>query len=150
MTITGRQLLTGRLKLRPLENRDAGPIMRLIGDWDVIRWLTMPPDPDTRAVAEWFTPDERSRGALALDLRRGVCRCGASGIRLGLLAGQTLFLVHVFDRFGLDAMTAGATADNPASIAVLKKLGIDVTSTRLEPDPVIMYRLSRTRLKANR
>lgn len=51
MTTTGRQLLTGRLKLRPLENRDAGAIARLIDDWDVIRWLTMPPYPYKRAAA---------------------------------------------------------------------------------------------------
>ncbi len=334
MTTTGRQLLTRRLKLRPLENRDAGAITRLIGDWDVIRWLTMPPYPYKRADAEWFIGDQCSRGALALDFGEvfvGVVHLGSglgywlgkpywgqglmteaaeaviadhfahddtaitsayipgndascsvlaklgflkSNVNAGYsrplghdvaLQGMTLtldqwrvrnplliktdrllirpfargdldrflaiagqervsdmmasiphpldrlsasnwlgtrqfrgrtpfcaaiaehdgplvgvvgiggdpvstmyfidpehwdkgyateamrgFLVHVFDRFGLDAIAAGATADNPASKAVLKKLGFDVTSTRLEPDPVIMYRLSRTRLKANR
>lgn len=65
-------------------------------------------------------------------------------------------LAHVVERFELDPISAGANADTPASGRVLQKLGFAETrpqdqrsGTRLEPDTVIMYRLSRTRWKAN-
>jgi len=57
-----------------------------------------------------------------------------------------------FDRFGeLDQMTADHFTDNPNSGALLRKLGFVETGTsmgpsaaRLEPEPVIDYRLTRT------
>ncbi|MEM8789159.1 MAG: GNAT family N-acetyltransferase [Pseudomonadota bacterium] len=41
----GSILTTARLVLRPLAPADAAPITRLIGDWEVARWLTQVPYP---------------------------------------------------------------------------------------------------------
>src|ERR1043165_10255969 len=43
---------TGRLILRPLRESDAAAIFALFNDWNVMRWLSAPPWPYTRADAE--------------------------------------------------------------------------------------------------
>jgi len=65
------------------------------------------------------------------------------------------FLARMFAWFQPDEITAGAMLDNHASQRVLDKLGFEQTGhishkspLRLEPDPLILYRLKRTRSKA--
>ncbi len=67
------------------------------------------------------------------------------------------FLTQMFAQFDLPELTAGAMVDNPASQQVLTKLGfveigrkMHQPSLRLEPDPLILYRLKRTEFKASR
>ena len=50
----GGAIRTERLTLRPLRPEDAEPIARMIAEWEVIRWLTMPPHPYALADAEGF------------------------------------------------------------------------------------------------
>src|ERR1700755_3551631 len=45
---------TRRLILRPLRESDAAAIFALFNDWNVMRWLSSPPWPYTRADAESF------------------------------------------------------------------------------------------------
>ncbi len=66
----------------------------------------------------------------------------------------TAFITECCERFALSDITAGAFADNPASQAVLGKLGFKrvgerfhKTSTRLEPGTLYLYRLARTKLE---
>ena len=47
-------LRTERLVLRRPEKSDIDAITKLIGNWDVIRWLSMPPYPYKREDAEGF------------------------------------------------------------------------------------------------
>lgn len=50
----GGAIRTERLTLRPLRPEDAEPIAAMIAEWEVIRWLTMPPHPYRLEDAEWF------------------------------------------------------------------------------------------------
>ncbi len=65
------------------------------------------------------------------------------------------FLAAMFSKFDLTEIEAGAMVDNPASQRVLEKLGFTATgrklhqsNQRLEPDPLILYRLTQTQFKA--
>ncbi len=65
------------------------------------------------------------------------------------------FLTVMFKQFDLTEIEAGAMEDNPASQRVLTKLGfteigrkMHQPSLRLEPDPLILYRLTRTQFEA--
>lgn len=64
------------------------------------------------------------------------------------------FLADTMDRFGVPILTAEHVADNPAGGAVLRKLGFvrtgaagRVSPARVEPAPVVIYRLDRANLK---
>ncbi|WP_422121132.1 GNAT family N-acetyltransferase [Paragemmobacter straminiformis] len=65
------------------------------------------------------------------------------------------FLALVMPRFGLTSIEAGHFGDNPASGAVLRKVGFVETgreagssAARLEAAPIVNYRLDLTLLKA--
>jgi RimJ/RimL family protein N-acetyltransferase len=66
---------TKRLTLRPLQLEDARVVANLVGNWNVVRWLAMPPFPYTMADAEAFIVDTLTRapectgtvGAIARD-----------------------------------------------------------------------------------
>lgn len=69
--------------------------------------------------------------------------------------GVGAFLHDAMARFGIDTLEAGHFADNPAGGAVMRKLGFvemsrdtGTSGGRLEPAPVIVYRLDRPDLKA--
>ncbi len=74
---------TERLRLRALRPEDAPAIAEGIGDWQVIKWLTMPPWPYGLADAEWFIGDEASDGARVIEI-----------------AGQVAGVVHIEGREG--------------------------------------------------
>jgi len=64
-------------------------------------------------------------------------------------------LQHCFDHLRLENVEADHFIDNPASARVLQKLGFVRTGTdlatsaaRLEPAPILLYRLTRTQFKA--
>jgi RimJ/RimL family protein N-acetyltransferase len=64
-------------------------------------------------------------------------------------------LRHMFDQTELDQIRADSFTDNPASIAVLGKLGFEKTgddvggsAARLEPAPLFVYRLTRTKFES--
>jgi RimJ/RimL family protein N-acetyltransferase len=54
-------IATQRLLLRPLALEDARVVANLIGNWNVVRWLAMPPFPYTIADAESFIIDTLTR-----------------------------------------------------------------------------------------
>ena len=67
------------------------------------------------------------------------------------------FLTDVMERFAIDDVQAQRFADNPASGRVMEKLGfvkvgtdMSQSAARLEPAPVVIYRLERSNLKVPR
>ena len=144
---------TRRLILRPLRESDAAAIFALFNDWNVMRWLSAPPWPYTRADAENFMravldpADETAETAFAITLHDrligsiGLRRRPASNLQseAGLNVGYWLgtpywrhgymtealraLVNHVFALSGADAIFCGAFADNRASLRVQEKAG---------------------------
>lgn len=69
---------------------------------------------------------------------------------------MTAFVAALFTAFDIDALGADVFADNPRSARVLAKLGFGATgldtgtsAARLEPAPIVLYRLTRSNWKAH-
>jgi 8-oxo-dGTP diphosphatase len=145
-------LQTDRFTLRPFRPEDAEEMHRLVNDWEVVRMLSRLPFPYPRALADdWIASTERSLaegsawhlaitgregeremivGAVGLRLERGrrsatlgywvgrrFWRHGAASEAAGRLARWAL--AHL----DLDRLTATVAIDNPASAAVLRRIG---------------------------
>ena len=67
-TENGAVLDTDRLLMRPLRATDAAAIAEGIGDWEVVKWLTLPPFPYAVSDAECFIGDAASEGAFAIEI----------------------------------------------------------------------------------
>lgn len=145
-------LATERLTLRPLTVADADSLHRLINDWDVSRTLAAVPFPYPRTLAdEWIasTRQELEKGAayhLAITGQDGAeeLLVGVVGLRINLKARTGRLGYWVGRRFwghgvateaagklarwalanlDLDGLEANVATDNPASVAVLKRIG---------------------------
>ena len=149
-------LITERLILRPLLPHDAEPLHRLINDWEVTRNLAVVPFPYPRALAdEWIAATARELAAgvayaLAITGRDGdhELLLGVVGLRLdakgrtatlGYWVGRRFWGHGVateaagrmvrwgFANLGIDCIQAGVATDNPASAAVLRRIGFRQT-----------------------
>jgi 8-oxo-dGTP diphosphatase len=145
-------LKTERLTLRPLIPSDAPALHRLINDWEVTRTLAAVPFPYPRELAdEWITLARAQIAAgtayhLAVTGTEGVQELlvGGVGLRigedrksgaLGYWVGRRFWghgvaseaagrLVHwARANLDLELLTANVASDNPASAAVLKRIG---------------------------
>jgi len=143
---------TERLLLRPLRTSDAEPLCALFADWEVIRWLSMPPWPYTLEDAYSFIREHRDkdlRTAFAITLADALIGgidvrmnpAGNSqreaGPNLGYWLGRPHwgrgymseaargFLARVFEAGLGDVVYSGAFADNAASLHVQEKLGFE-------------------------
>lgn len=146
-------LRTERLLLRPLRPDDAAPLFALFNNWNVVRLLSSPPWPYTRADAEWFVSQviahspELNEDALAIACEGAFI--GVLGVRLreagalqrgagpnigywigepfwgrGLMSESVRVVVqHIFKSTGADAVYSGAFAENAASLRVQEKTG---------------------------
>lgn len=172
-----RQTLTVRgegFDLRPMTAADAPSLMAMATP-EVTRMLfSLLPNLD-QSGAEEFIRERQWKGqlgfALAIDVDGtmvGYVACGRHhGAELyyalhpdhagrGLMSrAATLFVQELFDRFPINRIHADRFTDNPASGAILAKLGFEETGTdlgrsggRVEPAPVITYALTRDRFKA--
>ncbi len=147
-----RPLSTERLTLRPLTPGDAELLHRLVNDWEVTRTLAMVPFPYPRSLAdEWIASTVRELAAgdaynLAITGREGeqetlvgvvslrMLRENRSGV-LGYWVGRRFWGHGVateaagkmarwgFANLDLDRIQAEVAIDNPASAAVLKRIG---------------------------
>lgn len=137
-----RIIETERLVLRPLELADAPMIARLIGEWGVIRWLTMPPWPYRLEDAEWFIGDEVSNGAYGIIHGGEFCGVISVGDELGYWLGTSFqgrgFMTEaasavIGDYFEHtdEPLYSGYLTGNSRSRNVLEKLGFDQHGTRL-------------------
>jgi ribosomal-protein-alanine N-acetyltransferase len=141
------RIATERLVLRPSEPGDAGRFSEIQANWNVVRTLRLPPwPPDPVAMAQWVAghQDEWAAGTgyrfcvLRQDRIIGVCDIDEIEGGQGDLGywfeeaawGQgyareaaTAVVVFAFDTLGLIRLTSGNAVDNPASGAVLTRLG---------------------------
>jgi 8-oxo-dGTP diphosphatase len=154
-------LRTERLVLRPLEPTDAGAIHRLVNDWEVVRMLTRLPFPYPRPLADdWIasTAKQMADGSayhLAITGDEGgrEMLIGCIGLRLDEAPGAADLGYWVGRRYwghGVATEAAGRVAswalanlpidrvrakvllDNPASAAVLRRLGFRETGQGTE------------------
>jgi 8-oxo-dGTP diphosphatase len=145
-------LRTERLTLRPFQPDDAEALHRLINDFDVARMLEMARFPYGRELAEeWIQRSTESLATgrawqLAITGQEGVREVLVGGVgvilepltrtaRLGYWVGQRYWGHGVateaagrLTRWSLanleiDRITAGVATDNPASAAVLRRIG---------------------------
>lgn len=149
-------VITERLVLRPYERRDEDRIAELMNNWNVVRMLAMPPFPYTRQDARDYldlvcgrTPEpENFTSAIAI----GRDLVGAIGVgprndapSIGYWLGEPywgqgymteamwaatrlFFSASAWDRLG-----SGIFADNPASLAVQRKLGFEIVGESMMP-----------------
>ncbi len=146
------ELATERLTLRPLVPEDADALHRLINDWEVTRTLALVPYPYSRdAAVDWIASTRQRLAAgeayhLAITGREGdgEVLVGAVGLRvdaktrsgsLGYWVGRRFWGHGVateaagrlarwaLANLDVDRLTANVATDNPASAAVLKRVG---------------------------
>jgi 8-oxo-dGTP diphosphatase len=149
-------LATDRLTLRPLRPDDAPSLHRLINDWDVVRNLAVVPFPYPRELADnWIASTLRELADstafhLAITGHEGTeeMLLGAVGLRLdagpraatlGYWVGRrfwghgvateaaTRLVRWGFANLELDRILADVAIDNPASAAVLRRIGFRQT-----------------------
>ena len=150
-------LTTVRLTLRPLRPDDAGTIHRLVNDWEVVRMLAPLPFPYPRdltddwisstafqmrngrawhfAVVTTAAPDQLL-GCAGIRVDAGG-RSGDLGYWVGRrhwnngIAGEVARrLSHwALANLPVDRLTAQVAADNPASVAVLRRIGFREVGT---------------------
>jgi RimJ/RimL family protein N-acetyltransferase len=149
----GVEIRTARLVVRPVRESDDERLFRLFANWEVIRWLSSPPWPYTRADMQSFIreqakptcEDPESRFAITLEhepigivgvrmrpashLQRG------AGPNIGYWLGQPYWgrgymtevlravVEHVFATLSDDAIYCGAFVGNDASLRVQDKVG---------------------------
>jgi RimJ/RimL family protein N-acetyltransferase len=168
-------ITTPRLVIRPLRLRDAPNLTRFGGLPDVARMLGSVPAPWPLDHAEGWIAKGAWTGTLGF--RLGVCLPGGTLIGMVGLGGQPIsaayfidpdhaghgyateamqaLLGHAYARFDMDEIIADHFTDNPTSGRVLEKLGFQKTgegtgtsAARLEPAPVVNYRLSKARFES--
>lgn len=145
------ELRTERLVLRRPQMSDVEPITELIGNWDVIRWLSMPPYPYKREDAEGFVERVLAEGESVDCCKRTITRDGAAignigfgprgkdgMIRIGYWLGEPYWgkgymsealaamLAHFFATTDEDEMASGVYEGNGASLRIQEKLGFEV------------------------
>ena len=149
-------LATDRLILRPLVPEDADALHRLVNDWEVARNLAVVPFPYPRKLADdWIQSTRRSLAdgsgyQLAITGREGEheIMVGVVGLRvdagqrcgrLGYWVGRRFWGHGVateaagrlarwaLANLDLDRLEAGVVTDNPASAAVLRRIGFRET-----------------------
>lgn len=144
--MTGYPALPDGCSLRPPERADAAAIARLIGDWEVARWLSRVPHPYALSAAEWWL-DQTLPAIEAGRMRTcaivvGGCFAGvcskepmATGMNLGFWLGRPYWgrrimtaaagtLVHEhFSEPDAAHLVSGYFKGNAASAAIQRRLG---------------------------
>ncbi len=168
-------LTTRRFLLRRLLPGDAETIHRLVNDWSVVRMLSRLPFPYPRRLAdEWIastetqrldgtawhfaiidqaTRPERLLGCLGIRIDKAA-RSGDLGYWIGAkfwndgVAGEAARRLSHWALANLDIerLTAQVATDNPASAAVLRRIGFRETGTGRQPflarggeHPVVLF-----------
>ncbi|MCL2429106.1 MAG: 8-oxo-dGTP diphosphatase MutT [Alphaproteobacteria bacterium] len=154
-------LETERLRLRPLRPGDADELHRLVNDWAVTRMLAVVPFPYPRSLAdEWITSTEAAladgtgyhlaiTGREAEETLVGVVSLKIEAktrtATLGYWVGQHFWGRGVateaarrlarwgFANLHLDRLVADVATDNPASAAVLRRIGFRQTGDGRKP-----------------
>ncbi|MXU66240.1 GNAT family N-acetyltransferase [Oceanomicrobium pacificus] len=162
-------LSSDRIRIRPLGASDADAFHAFARLPEVARNMVSFPAPMDRDAAAAYLADRPFRGrpgfCAAITARDGglVGICGIGGTPMHLMyalapdawgqglatEAMQLFLPEMVRRFQITELIAGAFADNPASSAVLAKLGFESDGARMaeaparvEPAQLLLYRLS--------
>ena len=137
---------TPRLSLRRLRLEDGPRLANLVGNWNVVRWLSAVPFPYTLADAECFIIDSRAIPPDSRCVRAAVTRDGQflglagldpkpRGVELGYWLGEPFWgngymteaasalVAAAFARPDIPVLTSGYLEGNAASAGVLAKLG---------------------------
>lgn len=144
-------LRTARLTLRAPDDSDIDRVVELAGDFEVSKMLAVVPHPyERRHAVEWLAhiraTDGKDEQAFAIDDGDGLI--GAISFRklretprIGYWLGRPFWgrgymseaahaaLTWLFSSFDTNVVEAEAMAENPASIAVLRKLGFEETAS---------------------
>lgn len=166
---------TDRLMIRTYRDSDVTAFHKIASRSEIAYMMQSIPHPFTHSDAQTWIKDRRYSGQLgfcaAVCLKDGtvIGNVGIGGDPVSTMyfidpafwglgyATEAMrgFLAAMTPQFGLKQIIAGAMVDNVASQAVLEKLGFKEThrkqhqpSLRLEPEQLIMYRLSQANLKA--
>jgi len=151
-------LKTERLTLRPFRPEDAAALHRLINHFDIARMLELVRFPYHRELADEFiesstknlaagaavqlaiTGHENDHETLVGGVGISIDRAARTG-RLGYWVGQKYWghgvateaaarlTSYAFANLEIDRITAGVATDNPASAAVLRRIGFRQTGT---------------------
>jgi RimJ/RimL family protein N-acetyltransferase len=125
---------TARLALRPLDRADAPEIARLIGDFEVARWLTVVPHPYSLSDAETFikdiagpwdhaiTRDGQLMGVIGIGKSLGYW-LGCPFWGQGYMGEASQAIVNAWFCAGNETLHSGYFRGNARSGAVLEKLG---------------------------
>ena len=144
---------TRRLVLRPLELRDADAIFALFANWNVVRYLSMPPWPyvrdDARSYVEAVVKGTGNDPERAFAIRLEDKLIGTVGIRMrpasdlqrgagpniGYWIGEPFWghgymteaarglIAMIFETHDNDMIYSGAFTENTASLRVQEKIG---------------------------
>ncbi|MHA3915754.1 GNAT family N-acetyltransferase [Halovulum sp. GXIMD14793] len=166
------KIATERLILRPLTKADAPRISEMADDIEVVRMLGSVSHPFPVEEAAAWIKKRRFRGATGVfgiwagDTMIGMTGMGDKPVSFmywlhpdhfgkGYATEASRgFLAAMLPRISAPEVTATCFVDNPASLRVLEKLGFERhgesmgdSRARLEPAPVIEYRLSAEKLR---
>ena len=146
-----QELITARLRLRPIRRSDAPRVQALCGNWNVARMLSRVPYPSPVQVVEGWTGAQAAAWEsglaynFAIEYRDGligvvgVSRRDDGGYEIGYWLGEpwwgqglmTEAVGRVVDfaraTLGLDRLRSDYFADNPASGRIQKKCGFRIT-----------------------
>lgn len=164
-------LRTPRLLLRPMMFEDADRLLQIVTQEDVARMLFLFHAGWSKPEAQEFIQNWAYAGTLGFRLAITDTAgrfLGSIGVGAGDIpqifyfldpkeAGKgyasevvQAFCQFLFQRFGLEALAADVFDDNPASARVLEKSGfravgkaMGTSKARLEPAPVVLYRLEK-------
>ncbi len=168
---------TQRLTLRPAALADAARVSLLAGDFDVACMTGTIPHPySEQMAAEWIAGALEGEEGVVFMIERSERLIGCTGYRamaadyaeLGYWIGKPYWgqgyatelvralIAHAFDKDGFDYLMAGHFTDNPASAAIIRKLGFvaqgsemrDCAARGLAAD-CVTYRLDRAQAIAN-
>ena len=162
---------TDRLVLRPLALSDAARIALLAGDFDVASMTGTIPHPyNERMAGEWIGSALAGEEGTVFVIERDGALIGCVGYRedekggaeLGYWLGKPYWgqgyateasaamVAYAFDEGGLDYLTIGHFADNPASARIIAKLGFTELGVKIrewvareEKARCLTYRLER-------
>ena len=154
-------ILTPRLRLRPLAEKDLDQLVTLIGDWEVARWLARVPHPYGAEDARKFIGEVGRRMAQMRELHYGIALrdedllIGGMGLvagdqsdELGYWIGRPYWgrgyageavpplLSLAFNRLQRTRVFARILPDNHASRRLLEKLGFSYEGDRLTHFPI--------------
>lgn len=162
------EIVTERLRLRPVGRADSPAIHAAMQDWDVVRWLSRVPWPYALSDAEWFADEVEAGRIPAFGMHDAEGLAGVIGIdpTLGYWlrrdrwgrgyateAGRALLARHVGE--GGATVEASYFLGNAGSRHVLAKLGFEeigpttIASQPLRREvPVMAVRLTPERWRA--